>query len=132
PALPADIEVVSVEAIALDAPSIDSGIHALRFHVDLAPLGDVAALGVADRVASFAAGEPLSVRKRKDRDAVEAHDFVTELRCVSDTALEVEIRFGPRGSLKPSSFVEALLAIPADDSRRVRIRKLGATPPPPA
>ena len=127
PALPRDLELVSVERIPLDSPSIESGIRSLHFRVDLAPLADVGILGIRERVASFNGGEPLVVRRRKDRDVtVDAHDFIRTLRQVSDTALEVEIAFGDRGSLKPSSFVEALLALPADDARRLRIRKLDA------
>jgi radical SAM-linked protein len=131
PALPPDLELVSVEPIALRAASIESGIESLRFRVDLAPLGNLGTIDLPGRVAAFAAGSPLAVRRRKDREAtVDAHEYIRALRLVSDTALEVEIRFGPTGSLKPSSFVEALLALPADDSRRLRIRKLDAPAPP--
>ena len=129
--LPEGLELLAVAAIPLGAPSIEAGIGGQRYHVRLDR--DVERpVDLRERVESYRSGAPLEVVKRAHRQggtAVDAREYVTDLRFVADDALEVDIAFGVRGSIKPAAFVAALLGLEPDDARRVRITKLATFEP---
>jgi radical SAM family uncharacterized protein/radical SAM-linked protein len=136
-ALPEGLEIVAVAAVPLDSPSIEGGVSAIRYRVDLEslPADKRAESRVAERVSRFLAGEPLAVEKRSGRRparTVDGREFVHRLRCVPAEALEIDVAFGAAGSIKPQAFVEALLSLAPDEARGLRVRKLAALAAAPA
>ena len=125
--LPEGLEPLDALEVPRTGPSIDAGIMAFVYEVDLAGLADPplpeAVMAAAGR---FAAGESLSVRhrSRSGEKTVDARPFVQALDVSGPQRLVVELAVGPTGTVRPGALVGALLGIPADVLPTLRVHKL--------
>jgi radical SAM-linked protein len=125
--LPEGLEPVDAVDVPRTAPSIDAGIAAFVYEVDLTTLEipPEPAL-VAAAVARFAASPSFPVLKRgKAGDRmVDARPFVRVLADAGPHRLRLELAVGPEGTVKPGAVVGALLDIPAAAVAQLRVHKV--------
>jgi radical SAM-linked protein len=117
--MPEGLSVLEAWLVPLRGTSIEGAIRAFRYRVELAP--DVDVSGLDQAVGAFLAAEEFAIRKHArggDRKVI-ARPYVTRLARVGERALELEILFGPRGTIKPGDLVSALTGA-ASSPPRVR------------
>ena len=125
--LPDGLEPLAAVEVPRSGPSIDAGIAAFVYEVDLADLDEPPAPErVADAVARFARAAAFPIRKRGrsgDR-TVDARRFVHALAQAGPQRLTLELAVGPDGTVKPGALLGELLAIPPDVIPALRVHKL--------
>jgi radical SAM family uncharacterized protein/radical SAM-linked protein len=125
--LPEGLEIQAALDVPRSAPSIDAGIDAFVYEVDLASL-DVPPLpeAAAAAVARFRAATTLPVEKRAKAGTrtVDARRFVRTLELVAPQRLRLELAVGPEGTLKPAVLLGALLPLSAEDLASLRVHKV--------
>src|SRR5207253_1296363 len=100
------------------APSIDAGIAAFVYEVDLAALDRPPAPdAVAAALERFARASSFPLRKhtRAGERTVDARRFVRALAMSAPLRLSLELAVGPEGTVKPGAFLGELLAIPPEE-----------------
>jgi radical SAM family uncharacterized protein/radical SAM-linked protein len=125
--LPEGLEPVDAVDVPRTAPSIDAGIAAFVYEVDLATLDAPPAPSlVTAALARFSASASFPVLKRgKNGDRmVDARPFVRALADAGPHRLRLELAVGPEGTVKPGAVVGALLDIPAADVAQLRVHKV--------
>jgi radical SAM family uncharacterized protein/radical SAM-linked protein len=125
--MPEGLELVAAVTVPRSAPSIDAGVAALVYEIDLASLdAPPPPAAAAAAVAHFAAAPTLPVPKRSKAGArtVDARRFVHALELVGPQRLRVELVVGPEGTLKPASLLGALLPLGPEDLAVLRVHKV--------
>jgi radical SAM family uncharacterized protein/radical SAM-linked protein len=125
--LPEGLEPIGAAEVPRSAPSIDAGIEAFLYEIDLGTLDQPPARErVAAAVARFRDGTtfPLRQRGRSGERTVDARRFVRTLEHTADTRLRLEIAIGPDGTVKPLALVAALLGLSADAAPLLRVHKI--------
>jgi radical SAM family uncharacterized protein/radical SAM-linked protein len=127
--LPDGLEPLAATDIPRTTPSIDAGIAAFIFDVDLASLEvPPPAAAVTAAVARFSNAETFPVRKHGGRAGdrvVDARLFVRALSVTAPQRLRVELTVGSGGTLRPGALVGELFAIPDAVVAALRIHKVG-------
>jgi radical SAM-linked protein len=127
--LPEGLAIVSTEAISLKAPSTETELAGFRYHVDLRGLVDGEGGAFIDqRLGDFERAAEFVVRKhspRGDKD-VDAKRLVERLARVAPDRIELDLRFTPAGSIKPSELLAAVLGLDAATARALPLRKTHA------
>ena len=125
--LPEGLVPAGAAEVARSAPSIDAGITAFVYEVDLAALDTPPAPeAVAAAVARFAGASsfPLRKRTRSGERTVDARLFVRALELVAPQRLSLELAVGPEGTVKPGALLGELLAIPPEAVPTLRVHKV--------
>jgi len=125
--LPEGLEPFDALEVPRTGPSIDAGITAFVYEVDLSSLAEPPPPeAVAAAAGRFAGGVSLSVRhrSRSGEKTVDARPFVHALEVTGPQRLLVELAVGPAGTLRPGAVVGALLGIPPDVVPTLRVHKL--------
>jgi radical SAM-linked protein len=125
--MPEGLDLVAATTVSRSAPSIDAGIAALVYEVDLASLdAPPPPAAAAAAVAHFAAAPALPVPKRSKAGTrtVDARRFVHALELVGPQRLRLELAVGPEGTLKPAALLGALLPLGPDDLAVLRVHKI--------
>jgi len=125
--LPDGLDPVGAVEVPRTAPSIDAGIAAFVYDVDLASLdAPPSPASVVAAVARFAETASFPVRKpgKSGERVVDAHQFVRALDVTAPDRLRIEVAIGPDGTLRPSTLVGALLDMPAEAVVALRVHKV--------
>jgi radical SAM family uncharacterized protein/radical SAM-linked protein len=125
--LPEGLEPLGAVEVSRSGPSIDAGIAAFVYDVDLATLDDPPpAEQIADAVDRFnrASSFPVHKRGRSGDRTVDARALVRALVHAAPQRLSLELAIGPAGTVKPGALVEALLAISPDAIPALRVHKV--------
>jgi radical SAM family uncharacterized protein/radical SAM-linked protein len=126
--LPAGLEPVAGSEVPCTAASIDAGIAAFLYDVDLSVLDEPpASERIADAVAHFAGAATFAVTKggKAGDRSVDAHRYVTGLVQSAPHRLSLELAVGPEGTIRPGTFIGTLLSLPTDAVAQLRIHKRG-------
>jgi len=125
--LPEGLEPAGAAEVSRAAPSIDAGIAAFVYEVDLAALDRppspdavAAALERFARASSF----PLRKHTRAGERTVDARRFVRTLALSAPQRLSLELAVGPEGTVKPGAFLGELFAIPPEEVPTLRVHKV--------
>jgi radical SAM-linked protein len=124
--LPDGFVLLTGAEIASSTTSIDASVDAFVWRVDVSALdAPPSAERLADAVHTFATTSALPVSKtvKGTQRTIDARPFVRRLTLVGDETFEVEIAAGPEGSVKPSTLIGALLALPERDRPLLRVHK---------
>jgi radical SAM family uncharacterized protein/radical SAM-linked protein len=125
--LPEGLEPTAAVEVPRSAASIDAGVSAFVYDVDLSAL-DVPPPPetVAAAVARFTDASAFPVRKRgrTGEQTVDARRWVQALRQSAPQQVRVEVAVGPGGTLKPGALLGALLDLPADAIPSLRVHKV--------
>ena len=125
--LPEGLEPVGAAEVSRAAPSIDAGIAAFVYEVDLAALDRPPAPdAVAAALARFAGASSFPLRKhtRSGERTVDARRFVRALEMTAPQRLSLELAVGPEGTVKPGALLGELLAIPPEEVPTLRVHKV--------
>src|SRR5438034_387750 len=125
--LPEGLEPVGAAEVSRAAPSIDAGIAAFVYEVDLAALDRPPAPdAVAAALARFAGASSFPLRKhtRSGERTVDARRFVRSLEMTAPQRLPLELAVGPEGTVKPGALLGELLAIPPEEVPTLRVHKV--------
>ena len=125
--LPEGLEPVGAAEVSRAAPSIDAGIAAFVYEVDLAALDRPPAPdAVAAALARFAGASSFPLRKhtRSGERTVDARRFVRALEMTAPQRLSLELAVGPEGTVKPGAFLGELFAIPPEEVPTLRVHKV--------
>ena len=127
--LPAGLIITDAKHIALSTPSPDAGLTGFRYRVGVDSLynGDGGAW-IDDRLETFVQSKsfPMQKRTKNGGKEVDARSFVMRLERTDTSHLELDIRFGPAGSLKPSDLVAAILGLERETVASLPLRKTHA------
>jgi radical SAM-linked protein len=126
-ALPEGLEVIEARLVSLREPSPDIGLSGFRYRVSIAGL-DNQGTWIDDRLAAFAAALTFPVRKRtpKGEKEVDARALVTRLERIDRDHVELDVRFTPAGSIKPSDVLASVLAVDGGAARALPLVKTHA------
>src|SRR6184192_2498890 len=125
--LPEGLEPAGAVEVSRAAPSIDAGIAAFVYEVDLAALDRPPAPdAVAAALARFAGASSFPLRKhtRSGERTVDARRFVRTLALSAPQRLSLELAVGPEGTVKPGALLGELLAIPPEEVPTLRVHKV--------
>ena len=125
--LPEGLDPVGATEIPRSAPSIDAGISAFVYDVDLGSLVEPPPDAVvAEAVDRFARADAFPVEKRgkSGGTTVDARRYVRALVRTAPQRLRLELAIGPEGTVKPGALLAALLPIAPEAVPTVRIHKL--------
>ncbi len=125
--LPEGLEPAGAAEVSRAAPSIDAGIAAFVYEVDLAaldrPLAPDAVAAALERFAR-ASSFPLRKHTRAGERTVDARRFVRALAMSAPQRLSLELAVGPEGTVKPGALLGELLAIPPEEVPTLRVHKV--------
>jgi len=125
--LPEGLEPAGAAEVSRAAISIDAGIAAFVYEVDLAALDRPPAPdAVAAALERFARASSFPLRKhtRAGERTVDARRFVRALALSAPGRLSLELAVGPEGTVKPRAFLGELLAIPPEEVPTLRVHKV--------
>ncbi|HJQ83298.1 MAG TPA: TIGR03936 family radical SAM-associated protein, partial [Candidatus Binatia bacterium] len=125
--LPEGLEPVTAVEVPCAGPSIDAGVVAFVYAVDLASLDEPPTPErVADAVARFerAAVFPLRKRGKSGERTVDARRFVPSLVQTGPRSVSLELTIGPEGTIRPVALLGELLALAPDALPTLRVHKL--------
>jgi radical SAM-linked protein len=127
--LPEGLRISGAREVSLRQTSPDRELSGFRYHIDIATL-DSSPAAIDAALADFAgaASFPMSRRTKRGQKQVDAREFVRRLERSGETALEIDVRFDQRGSLKPSEVVAAVLSIDPAAARALPLRKVAVFP----
>jgi radical SAM-linked protein len=125
--LPEGLSIVAARALPRNSPPVEADLTGMRYHVGLAGLvnGD-RGTWIDERVLDFVRSPTFVVRKQtgKGERKIDARPLVARLERVDALHLEVDLRFGIEGSVKPSELVAALFDLDVATARALSIRKI--------
>lgn len=124
--LPEGLDVIQAREVALNCVSPDRTLSGFRYRIDLGDLaGDPQSVDRA--VLHFASASTFPVRRHTKRGMreVDALRFVSRLERSGDRHLEIDVRFGDEGSIKPSDVLATLFALDPTIARALPMRKIG-------
>jgi radical SAM family uncharacterized protein/radical SAM-linked protein len=124
PELPEGLVIVDSWIVPPRTPSIEASIQAFRYRVDLDASLETADLDA--RLRSFLEASEFRVYKHAkggDR-SVDARGYVASLERRSEREIDVEIVFGPRGTIKPGDLMTAILGLERSGTSRLRVHKI--------
>jgi radical SAM-linked protein len=125
---PRGFHVQQAETIDLRTTSIDADIKAFRYVATLDSLATekrtVAFL--ATQLSAYHAVDTFPLRKhsRSGEKIVDAKHFVASVALSTPLTLALELRMTEAGTIKPHDFVGALLALTAEETKILHLRKI--------
>jgi radical SAM-linked protein len=125
--LPEGLEPLGAVEVPRSGPSIDAGVTAFVYEIDLATLAEPPApetIAAAARRLEAAPTFPLRQRGRAGERTLDARPFVRALDVAGPTRLVLELAIGPTGTVRPGALVAELLGIPPDLVPTLRVHKL--------
>ena len=125
--LPDGLRVIGAESIALRAPSLEHDLVGFRYRVDLRDV-DAGSDQIDSQLAAFLAAEAFPLRKRTGHGekTIDARQLVSRMTRVAPQVIELDVRFSPAGSLKPTELVGALFELSAEAARALPLHKTHA------
>ncbi len=123
--LPEGLSVVAAREVSLRCTSPDRELSGFRYRIDIGSLQTDG--GTVDAaLAAFALADKFPVRRHTKRGMreVDALPFVRRLERAGESHLEIDVRFGETGSIKPSDVLAVLLSLDAATARGLPMRKV--------
>lgn len=120
------LNLLDVREVSLRERSPDQGLTGFRYHIAIDSLVDPeGSTDVDERLASFARAATFPVLKRRPRGdkQVDARNLVTRAERIDHCTVELDVRFTPEGSIKPSDFLAALFDLDETTARALPLRK---------
>lgn len=141
--LPEGLAVERAEAVGLGTPPIEACLAGYQYRVHLPETVDPSL--VAERVRALEDCDRYPIRKfsRRGEREVDARPFVVGIALRGPHELELALRFGAAGSIKPADLIASVLGLQQEEVARLRIVRLrpilrgpsrptaAASPPPP-
>ncbi len=127
--LPDGLRVLRAEAVSLRAPSPEHDLVGFRYRVGLADMVTGApGTWVDERLAAFQRCTAFPMRKRtgKGDKAIDARPLVTRIARVAPDTVELDLRFTPAGSVKPTDLLAAILDLDREVARSLPLHKTHA------
>ncbi|MGD9762461.1 MAG: TIGR03960 family B12-binding radical SAM protein [Candidatus Binatia bacterium] len=127
--LPEGLTIQRAEAIDLRAPSPEHGLIGFRYLVDITDAVGTGGTDAVDaRLADFLARDSFPMQKRTGNGAkaIDARPLVRSVARIAPSCIELELRFGPDGSVKPTDLLAAVLDIDRDTARAMPLHKTRA------
>lgn len=124
--LPDGLDIQQAREMSLRCASPDRELSGFRYRIDVAEIAADPTV-VDNAVARFAAAATFPVRRHTKRGMreVDAMPFVSRLQRSGERHLEVDVRFGDSGSIKPSDLLAALFSLDPARARALPMRKVG-------
>ena len=124
--LPQGLAVVSAAEISLRARGLETELTGSRYRIDVRPLhnGD-GGTWIDRRFADFVTAPSFRVRKHggSGEKEIDARPLVARLERIDADTAELDLRFTPEGSIKPSDLLAAVLDLDTSAARALAIRK---------
>ncbi len=124
--LPEGLAVVGAREISLRAPGLETELTGSRYRIDVRGLhnGD-GGTWIDRRFADFVAAPFFRMRKHSGsgEKEIDARPLVTRLERIDADTAELDVRFTPEGSVKPSDLLAAVLDLDTPAARALSIRK---------
>lgn len=122
--LPEGLVIVEAWEVAPRTPSIEASIRAFRYRIDLD--ASLAIDEVDGRIQSFLDANEFRIHKhaRGGDRSVDARAYVSSLRRRAEREIDVEIVFGPRGTIKPGDLMTAILGLERGGASQLRVHKI--------
>src|SRR4029453_11244060 len=126
--LPAGLHVLNAEAISLRAPSPEHDLIGFRYVIDVAELLAAGDAWLDERLAAFERSAEFPVRRHtgKGEKQIDARPLVARLARGGHASLELDLRFTPAGSVKPSDSIAALFHLDLIAARSLPLHKTHA------
>ncbi len=124
--LPEGLTILAAGEIGLRAPSPEHDLAGFRYRVDVGDLlGSDGGAWIDARLAAFRAADSWPMRKRtgSGEKTIDARPLIDRLERVAPHAVEIDVRFTPAGSLKPTDLLAVLLDLPSDHARALPLHK---------
>jgi len=125
--LPGGLRIVRAEELPLGAPPIERILRGFRYLIDLGEVLPVlGGHGIDKRFSAFieAATFPISRHSGRGDRVRDARPLVARLERVGEARARLDALFTPRGTVKPSDLLAAVLHLDEPTARALPIRKI--------
>lgn len=127
PCLPAGLSITAADTVSLREPGVETRLAGFRYQVGIASLPNgERGTWIDERMALFSAAPTFPVIRRSPKGdrSIDARPLVSRLERVSADIAEIDMRFTPAGSIRPTELLAHVLGIDIERARSLPLRKV--------
>jgi radical SAM family uncharacterized protein/radical SAM-linked protein len=118
--LPKGVEMTELQEIPLKSPSIFDNIYTILYNITVNGLADAR----EEKIGRFEKAEAFPVIWSRKNRSIDLKFFLTSVKLVDDTTIQLRLRFGPEGAVKPEEALAFIFGWSEQERPALSIRKI--------